>query len=119
MAPETKTRKLFEVERYEWWTRNARRLVSFLLPGSAHLVGGRAGRGCLLLLVWLTALIAWRPSMLIPLEQLVGADLRLDLLWTASVPSQFSINAVAVLGIFLGLGAWIAGNSWFLRRRGI
>lgn len=118
LAPETKTRKLFEVERYERWTRNARRLVSCLFPGAAQLLGGRAGRGCLLLLLWLVAIIAWRPSLLVPLERLVGADLRLDLLWTSSVPSHFAVSAMAALGALMALTVWILGNSWVVRRRG-
>ena len=112
LAPETKTRKMYEVERHERWSRKTRRLVSLLLPGTAQLLRGRAALGCLLLLLWLAALLAWRPSTLAPLEQLAGLDLQLELLDAGAVPALFRVNPTAVLAVTAAIVVWLAGNFW-------
>jgi Tfp pilus assembly protein PilF len=119
LAPETKTRKLYEVERFERRTRGGRRLVSLVLPGAGHLLRGRTGLGCLLLLLWFATLVAWMPGALAPLERMVGIDLRLDLLRGGPVPRFFSLNGTAVLAAVAAAMVWIAGNLWSWRKAGV
>jgi len=117
LAPETKTRKMYEVARYERIARAANRLISTLLPGAAHLLRGRAVWGTLLLLAWLTALIAWQPVILLPLERITGADLRLDLLRAGSVPAMYGLTASAWIAMLALPVIWLAGNAWRRKRR--
>jgi len=117
LAPETKTRKLYEVERHERIARGGRRLVSLVLPGAAQLLRGRAGRGSLLVLLWLVALLAWQPIGLLPLERFVGLDLPLSLLSSASVPKAYDLQPLGVLAVMLMVLTWFAGNAWRWRRR--
>jgi tetratricopeptide (TPR) repeat protein len=116
LAPETKTRKLYEVERYERRARKSRRLVSIVLPGAAHLLKGRAVGGSLLLLLWLAALIAWQPIAVGPLERMTGLDLQFDLLGLGSVPAIFSVNPLGVVALAAVLVIWVVGNFWGWRR---
>jgi tetratricopeptide (TPR) repeat protein len=116
LAPETKTRKMYEVERYERLSRAATRFISTILPGTAHLLRGRAGLGTVLLLAWLTALIAWQPVILLPLEKFTGIDLRLDLLGAGNVPAMYSLKASAWMAMLALPVIWLAGNAW--RRKG-
>ncbi|ANM28842.1 hypothetical protein ABI59_03310 [Acidobacteria bacterium Mor1] len=117
LAPETKTRKLYEVDRHERRNRTLRKLLSFLLPGSAHLLRGRSASGCVLILLWIAALISWQPSALVPLEQVAGADLRLDLLQEGVVPAAFVLNPTGVLALIAAVLVWFSGNIWRWRRR--
>ena len=117
LAPETKTRKLYEVERHERRNRLGRRVVSLFLPGAAHLLRGRAAVGCLLLVLWVSALISWRPEALVPIEMLAGIDLRLDLLQSGSVPAAYSLNPTSVIALFGAVAIWVMGNLWRWRRR--
>ncbi len=117
LAPETKTRKLYEVERYERFSRAASRLISILLPGSAHLLRGRAALGSLLLLAWLAALIAWQPVILRPLELLAGFDLKLALLAPGIVPAMYGLNPSSWLALMSLPLIWLAGNSWRWNKR--
>jgi tetratricopeptide (TPR) repeat protein len=119
LAPETKTRKLYEVDRYERWSRGSRRVVSLLLPGSGHLLRGRTALGCGLLVLWFAALVAWMPGVLVPLERLIGVDLRLDLLRAGAVPGFFRLNGTAVLAAMVAVFVWLAGNVWRWRRAGV
>jgi tetratricopeptide (TPR) repeat protein len=117
LAPETKTRKLYEVERHERISRGGRRLVSLVLPGAAQLLRGRAGRGCFLVLVWLAALLAWQPIGLLPLERFVGLDLPLSVLSSGSVPKAYDLQPLGMLAVMLMVLTWFAGNAWRWRRR--
>lgn len=117
LAPETKTRKLYEVERYERSTRRGRRLFSVLLPGASHLLRGVAGRGSALVFLWVLALIAWNPVVLEPLESLAGLDLHLSMLRPGNVPSGFAIDPSAILALLGAVVVWLAGNAWLWRRR--
>ena len=117
LAPETKTRKLYEVERHERISRGGRRLVSLVLPGAAQLLRGRAGRGSLLVLAWLAALVAWQPIGLLPLERFVGLDLPLNLLTVRSVPKAYDLQPLGMLAVMLMVLIWFAGNAWRWRRR--
>jgi hypothetical protein len=117
LAAETKTRKLYEVERYERLSRKSRLLTSIVLPGSAQLLKGRALGGTVLLLVWLAAWIAWQPVILAPLERLSGLELRLDLLRQGSVPVHFALHPFSLLALCSLPVIWLAGNLASLRRR--
>ena len=46
LSPETKSMKLYEVERHDTWARRTRRAASVLLPGASHVLMGRAWVGC-------------------------------------------------------------------------
>jgi tetratricopeptide (TPR) repeat protein len=117
LAPETKTRKLYEVERYERGIRRGRKLFSVFLPGASHLMRGIAGRGCVLVFLWALALIAWNPIVLRPIERLTGLDLHFSMLRLGSVPAAYAMEPSAVLAL-IGAGmVWLAGNGWLWRRR--
>jgi hypothetical protein len=116
LAPETKTRKLYEVDRFERMGRWARRFVSVWLPGSAQVLRGRATVGCTLLMVWLVALLAWQPAWALPVERLGGLDLRLDRLEVGRSPSVFNLSALDVLAVPAATIAWSAANLSRRRR---
>lgn len=107
LAPETKTKKMFEVERYESRLRLVRIGVGWLFPGSSHVLRGRVPTGCLLLLGWFTALLMWQPVALMPVEKITGFNLRLDLLYTGMVPAEPAVNAAAVLGLGAAVLIWL------------
>lgn len=119
LAPETKTKKIFEVERYERRTRRMLKMFSWLLPGTAQLSRGKAFIGTLLLLLWLAAWVGTFPSLIGLLERHAGIGLRLDLLQTTPVPTAWTISAFSILCAVAGLVAWGLGNGWLLRRREI
>ena len=95
LAPETKTRKLYEVERYERSMRRGRRLFSLVLPGASHLLRGGAARGSALVFLWVLALIAWSPVVLAPVERLAGLDFHFGMLRPGCVPSAFAVEPSA------------------------
>jgi len=117
LAPETKHRKLYDVERHEWRVRAARRLASALLPGSAQLLRGRAVTGLVLLLAWVAAVAAFEPAVLGPFEHVSGLDLRLGLAGPGTVPALYRVNALTVLGGAAALAVWLAANGLPRRRR--
>ena len=117
LAPETKTKKLFEVERHERRTKSLRRWVSLVLPGTAQLGRGRALFGTLLSLIWLAAWVGALPGLIGALDPLIGTGLRLDLLETAAVPAAWTISALSILSAAAGSIVWFLGNGWSLRRR--
>jgi tetratricopeptide (TPR) repeat protein len=117
LAHAAKSRKLYDVERYERWVRRSRRLLSLVLPGSAQILRGRALTGCLILLAWLAALVAWQPAALLPLEKVMGLDIGLDLLRPAHVPALYGIDPFAFLALVSLPLLWLTGNLWRLRRR--
>ena len=119
LAPETKTRKIFEVERHERRTRRMLKLFSWMLPGTAQLSRGKALFGTLLLLGWLAAWVGTFPSLVGQLERLAGVGLRLDLLQATPVPAAWTISAFSILCAIAGVGVWSLGNGWLLRRREI
>ena len=112
LAHETKSRKLYEVERHEAWGRRIRKLISLVLPGAAQVLRGKAAVGSLLLLIWLAAWIAWQPILIAPLRRLVGLDLRLDLLGAGSVPSLYDVQPLGVLALIAMVVVWLLGNAW-------
>lgn len=117
LAPETKTRKLYEVERYEKSIRRGRRLFSLLLPGASHLLRGVAARGSALVFLWVLMLIAWNPVVLTPAERLAGLDFHFEMLRPGCVPAAFAIEPSAILALLGALVVWVLGNSWVWRRR--
>lgn len=117
LAPETKTRKLYEVERHERISRRTLRLLSCALPGAAQLLRGRTAWGVLLLLGWLTALVAWQPVILQPLERVAGLNLRLETLEPGAVPAIYSPDPFGLLALLALAPIWVAGNAWRRKRR--
>jgi len=117
LASETKTKKLFEVERHERRAKAFRRWLSLVLPGTAQLARGRALFGTLLLLSWLAAWIGTVPELIGMLDPLIGTGLRLDLLETAAVPAAWTVSALSILSAATGWVVWFLGNGWSLRRR--
>jgi len=112
LAAETKTRKLYEIERHGKLSRRGKRITSLLLPGGAQLLRGRAARGCLLTLLWLVALTTWQPAALAIVGRVSGLDLRLDLLRPGELPATFAVDGVAILAVATAAVTWLAGNAW-------
>ncbi|MBD3866702.1 MAG: tetratricopeptide repeat protein [Acidobacteria bacterium] len=108
LAPETKTKKMFEVESYEKRLRVVRSGIGWLFPGSSHVLRGRILAGCLFLIGWFTAVLMWQPVALLPLEKFTGFDLRLDLLYSGAVPASPAVNAAAILGLAGAILIWLA-----------
>ncbi len=117
LAPETKTRKLYEIERYGRVRRRLRRLASLVVPGAGHLLAGRTWRGGALALLWLTALLAWHPVGLTAIDRWMGLDLRLDLLQPPPVPVMYSPNPWTLIGLPLAMVVWLVGNLGAWRSR--
>jgi len=107
LAPETKTKKMFEVESHERRTRVVRAGIGWLFPGGSHVLRGRILAGCLFLAVWFTALLMWQPILLLPVEKATGFNLRLDLLYSGTVPASPAVNAAAVLGLAGAILIWL------------
>jgi hypothetical protein len=112
LAPETKMRKIYEVEQHERRSRNGRRLLSTVLPGAAQLLRGRAGLGIFLLVAWFGSLIAWQPGVLRPVERFAGLNLRLDLLGPESIPAIYDLNPFTLIAVPVLLAVWLAANVW-------
>lgn len=117
LAPETKTRKLYEVQRYERLTRSIRRYIGLVLPGAGHLLRGKVVRGILLTVLWFSAVLAWLPWSLRPLELMTGLDVRLDLIRASAVPPVYALSPLTVLGITFAVLTWIVSNAGLVRRR--
>ena len=117
LSPQTKTRKLYEVERHERGMRLGRRIASVILPGAAQLLRGRALRGTLLILGWLAALVAWKPDLLSGLERALHLELALEELRRGGAAAGVGIHPLAVLGLAAVLVIWLVANSWLWRRR--
>ncbi len=95
LAPNVKSRKMEDVIRYRRREWIGERLLSLLLPGSGHVLGGRPWLGSFLLACWFGAWlgILLRGQLLVPSEAIMSADL---------VP-------LLILGA-LALLAWMVGN---------
>ncbi|MGH9796778.1 MAG: tetratricopeptide repeat protein [Candidatus Polarisedimenticolia bacterium] len=96
LAPAIKSRKLEEVQRYRRRIFIGERILSLVLPGGGHVLGGRTVLGAALLSVWG---IAW-----------IGLPLRGDLL-----VSPLSLEPATGPGTLIGflaaaLAAWLLGN---------
>ena len=110
LAPETKSSKLYEVERHEAWQRRGRRLAAVIVPGASHLLSGRAWIGCTLVTLWLLALIGGFPQVLAPFERLFGTGFQAAALRPGPLPNAFGFDATVLLAVPLALVVWIAGN---------
>jgi hypothetical protein len=117
LAPETKSMKLYEVERHDAWTRRSRRLASLILPGSGHLLAGRTWVGGGLLVLWLLALLGSAPGAFSGIEGLMGLGVHLGELRPSAVPPVYGVDAIALLAVPLGLAAWCAANAGVSRLR--
>ncbi len=117
LAPGAKNHKLYEVSRHEQRARRTRRLSSLVLPGSGHFLRDRTWFGAILLFLWLAAMVAWQPSLMVPLEGGLGVDLRLDQLRAAAVPATRAVDPLALLAALMLPGIWLAGNFWRWKRR--
>jgi tetratricopeptide (TPR) repeat protein len=117
LAPETKTMKLYQVERYETKGRRLGRVASLVLPGASHLLAGRAWFGSGLVMLWLLAWFGGFPRGLAPLERALGIGVHLASLRPASLPVVYGVDAVVLLALPLGIAVWLAGNVAFSRLR--
>ena len=116
LAPGTKSRKLYEVERHTRLLGRVRLLASLVLPGTAQLVRGKPLRGLLILALWFAALVAWQPGLLVGLERILGAEAPLWLLESRNVPTAFDGRAFGLLALLCLPFIWLAGNIWPSRR---
>ena len=117
LQPEAKQRKLYEVERHQRRLRRWRRLLSALVPGTGQILRDRPGGGSLLLFLWFAAWFATWPLVLMPLDRMLGLDLRLDLLAPAAVPAMFHLEPVGFAGAVILVIVWCLANSWSWRER--
>ena len=118
LAPETKSMKLYEIERHESRTRIARGTASIVVPGAAHLLTGRAWSGALLILCWMLAWTLGAPAVVDAGLRVLGAGPGLAGLHAGAVPSLPGIEAIALLAVPLGLAVWLAANAGVRRLRG-
>lgn len=119
LAPETKTRKLYEVERHARLRRRLRRVVSVALPGVGQILAGRPGRGVLLTLLWTASALAARLPGVRLIERGVGAGHPAELLAPVQVPTAFSADPAMVLGLALAGIVWLTANLGVWRSREI
>ena len=117
LAPETKTKKMFEVESYEKRLRRVRAGIGWLFPGSSHVLRGRILAGCIFLVAWFTTVLMWQPLALLPVEKFTGFELRLDLLYSGAVPASPAVNAAAILGLVGAILIWLTAVIGRSRRR--
>jgi tetratricopeptide (TPR) repeat protein len=117
LAAETKTRKLYEVERYLRIRRTTRRIASWLLPGGGPILDGRPLRGLLLLWIWVVALLACAPGVLVPIARLSGFDVHLGRVRPTLAPAFVAVDVVALLGVAIAVVAWAASNLRIPGRR--
>jgi len=118
LAPETKSMKLYEVERHEKRSRRGRRLAALIVPGASHVLSGRAWVGSGLIVLWLIALLAGYPEILAPVERAFGVGLHLSELRAGAAPAVYGLDAVFLLAVPLGVVVWLAGNLGARRLRG-
>jgi hypothetical protein len=117
LAPETKNRKVYEVERHERRTRFGRRILSLVFPGTAQILRGRVLVGTVLCGLWFAGILAWQPSSVVPAERLLGLDVRLDVLRGGAVPNVFTIDPLTLVGALLALVVWLVANASAFRPR--
>jgi tetratricopeptide (TPR) repeat protein len=110
LSPETKRRKMGEIERFTRRSRWVRRIASWLLPGAGHLLRGCAARGVVLASVWLAAWLVFRPALVEPLERILRFDSGLGDALPRAVPLPFAVDAPAVLAVVVLVLTWLAAN---------
>ena len=118
LSPETRSRKLYEIERFDRRTRAISRLASAAIPGCGEIWSGKTTRGVVLCGLWTSALLATIPAVAGPLESLLGLDLHLDVLRIGTVPPIAHLEPVTLLSVPLLLVAWALSNlpTWIRRR---
>jgi tetratricopeptide (TPR) repeat protein len=117
LAPETKSMKLYEVERHDAWGRRVRRVASALLPGASQLLSGRAWVGFGLVVLWLLTWLGGFPRVLAGLESALGIGVHLAELRPGTVPNVFGVDALCVFAVPLGIVVWLLANTGFSRFR--
>jgi tetratricopeptide (TPR) repeat protein len=117
LAPDAKRLKLYEVERHERRTRRARKWISTLLPGAAHVLGGKPMWGALLLGGWFVALVTWQPELVYRIQRLVGSEVRADLLSAGPVPAMFDFHPFVLVAVQALMILWYLGTAWRWRSR--
>jgi hypothetical protein len=118
LSPETRSRKLYEIERFEKRNRLLSRIASAVLPGSGEIWTGKTARGAALCALWCSALLVTLPAAAVPLESLLGLHLRLEALRIGAVPPIAQLEPATLLSIPLLLLAWSLSNlSIWVRRR--
>lgn len=118
LAPETKSMKLYEIERHESRTRIARGTASVVVPGAAHLLTGRPWSGTVLVLLWMLAWTIGAPALVDDALRFAGAGAGLAGLRAGSVPALGGAEAAAILAVPLGIAVWLVANAGARRLRG-
>lgn len=118
LSPETKSRKMYEIEAHERRQRLLRRLFSAFLPGSGEVLAGGPARGVALCLGWLAALLVALPFAFRPLEAALGLVFRLDVIRAGAVPPALHLEPVVLVAVPLAFAVWALANlrSFGLRR---
>ena len=96
-------------------SRMWRRAIGLVVPGAAQLLRGGVLTGIALSALWLGAIVAWQPGLLVPLTRFLGIDLRLDLIRFGPVPVAFGLDPWSVLGISCAAAVWLTANLPVLR----
>jgi len=109
LAPETKSKKLYQVERHERGSRRFRLLAAVLLPGAPQLMRGKPGLGLLLLVLWFAAVVSAAPELL-TLGNAAGVQLSADLLLPGDVPARFGPSPLRFAAILMLPLIWMVGN---------
>jgi hypothetical protein len=96
LAPSVRDRKMAEVVGYHRRTYLATRLLTLVVPGAGHVVGGRSLLGALFLVGWGTA---W-----------AGLILRSRILVPPGFRQGTALTISLVLLLVLALATWLAAN---------
>ncbi|HJQ98387.1 MAG TPA: tetratricopeptide repeat protein [Candidatus Polarisedimenticolaceae bacterium] len=118
LAPETKSMKLYEIERHETRSRRLRWAASTVIPGAAHLLAGRPWIGASLVFGWMLAWFVGAPAVLAPVVRAAGMDLALGALQAGPVPALSGLSAAAIVAAPLGVTVWLAAHATVRRLRG-
>ncbi len=73
--------------------------------------------GSMFLVIWFTAILMWKPIVLLPVVTATGFDVRLDLLYSGSVPASPAVSAAAILGLVGAILIWLTAVIGRGRRR--
>jgi tetratricopeptide (TPR) repeat protein len=117
LAPETKSRKMYEIEAHDRRQRLAQRLFSAFLPGSGEILAGGPTRGVALCLGWTACLFALLPIVFRPVETVLGLGFRLDVIRGGTIPPVFHLEPVTILALPAALALWTLANLRSFGRR--
>jgi tetratricopeptide (TPR) repeat protein len=118
LAPETKSMKLYEIDRHETRSRRLRSAASAVIPGAAHLLAGRPWIGASLVFAWMLAWFAGAPAVLASVVRAAGMDLAIGALQAGPVPALSGLSAAAILAAPLGVAVWLVAHASARRLRG-